>query len=53
VIPLLQEVFWVAMAVSIMFGLALGAFLTMFCVPVLYACLYRVPSPKASDLNGP
>lgn len=52
VIPLLQDVFWVAMAVAIMFGLALGAFLTMFCVPVLYACLYRVPSPRANNLDG-
>ncbi|MGN6547765.1 MAG: efflux RND transporter permease subunit, partial [Aureliella sp.] len=48
VIPLLQDVFWVAMAVAIMFGLALGAFLTMFCVPVLYAILYRVPSPTTA-----
>jgi multidrug efflux pump subunit AcrB len=47
VIPLLQDVFWVAMATAIMFGLALGAFLTMFCVPVLYAIVYRVPIPAA------
>ena len=45
VLPLLQDVFWVAMAVAIMFGLALGAVLTMLGVPVLYALLYRVPSP--------
>ena len=46
VIPLLQDVFWVAMAVAIMFGLALGACLTMIGVPVLYACFYRIPTPK-------
>jgi multidrug efflux pump subunit AcrB len=47
VIPLLQDVFWVSMAVSIMFGLALGSVLTMIGVPVLYACFYRVsPSPS-------
>jgi multidrug efflux pump subunit AcrB len=46
VIPLLQDVFWVSMAVSIMFGLALGSCLTMIGVPVLYACFYRVPMPS-------
>lgn len=45
VIPLLQDVFWVSMAVSIMFGLALGSGLTMIGVPVLYACFYRVRTP--------
>jgi multidrug efflux pump subunit AcrB len=42
VIPLLQDVFWVAMAVTIMFGLAFGSLLTMFLVPVFYAILYRL-----------
>ncbi len=41
VIPLLQDVFWVAMAVTIMFGLAFGTLLTMVLLPVLYACFYR------------
>jgi multidrug efflux pump subunit AcrB len=45
VIPLLQDVFWVAMSVTIMAGLAFGTILTMVLVPVLYATLYRVPSP--------
>jgi multidrug efflux pump subunit AcrB len=44
VIPLLQDVFWVAMAVTIMFGLAFGTLLTLVLLPVLYACFYRVPS---------
>ena len=43
-IPLLQDVFWVAMSVTIMAGLAFGTILTMVLVPVLYATLYRVPS---------
>jgi multidrug efflux pump subunit AcrB len=47
VIPLLQDVFWVSMAVSIMFGLALGSVLTMIGVPVLYACFYRVQVPRS------
>ena len=42
VIPLLQDVFWVAMAVTIMFGLAFGTVLTMVVVPVLYAILFRL-----------
>ncbi len=46
VIPLLQDVFWVGMAVTIMAGLSFGTVLTMILVPVLYAILYRVqPAP--------
>ena len=40
--PLLQDSFWVAMAVTIMFGLAFGTILTMVVVPVLYTLLYKV-----------
>jgi multidrug efflux pump subunit AcrB len=42
VIPMLQDVFWVGMAVTIMGGLTIGSLLTMIMVPVLYAILYRV-----------
>ncbi len=42
VVPLLQDVFWVAMAVTIMFGLAFGTILTMVVVPVLYAILFKL-----------
>jgi len=45
-LPLLQDVFWVSMSVTIMFGLALGTLLTMFVVPVLYALLYRIRSDQ-------
>jgi multidrug efflux pump subunit AcrB len=41
-LPLLQDVFWGSMSVTIMFGLALGTILTMVVVPVLYALLYRI-----------
>jgi multidrug efflux pump subunit AcrB len=44
VIPLLQDVFWVAMSVAIMAGLTFGTIVTMFLVPVLYATFHRVPS---------
>jgi multidrug efflux pump subunit AcrB len=43
--PLLQDTFWVSMAVTIMFGLAFGTVLTMIVVPVLYATFYKLPSP--------
>ena len=45
--PLLQDVFWVSMAVAIMFGLAFGTVLTMVVVPVLYVCFFRIESPQA------
>jgi multidrug efflux pump subunit AcrB len=48
VIPLLQDVFWISMAVTIMFGLALGSLLTVVVVPVLYACFYRIRPEPAS-----
>jgi multidrug efflux pump subunit AcrB len=42
--PLLQDVFWISMAVTIMAGLTFGTLLTMFVVPVLYTILFKVPS---------
>ncbi len=41
-VPLLTDAFFVAMAVTIMFGLAFATVLTMIVIPVLYACFYRV-----------
>lgn len=46
VVPMLQDVFWVAMAATIMFGLVIGTVLTMVMVPTLYALLYRIPAPS-------
>ncbi len=48
VIPLLQDVFWVGMAVTIMFGLAFGSLLTMVLLPVLYSIFYRIPCSTSS-----
>ncbi len=45
VIPLLQDVFWIGMAITIMFGLTFGTILTMVVVPVLYATLNRLHPP--------
>jgi len=47
VIPLLPDVFWFGMAVTIMAGLTVGTFLTMFVVPVLYSIFFKIPSPEA------
>ncbi|MGE0624386.1 MAG: efflux RND transporter permease subunit [Pseudomonadales bacterium] len=44
-IPLLTDAFFVAMAVTIIFGLMFATVLTMVVVPTLYAMLHRVPSP--------
>ena len=41
-IPLLQDPFFVAMAATIMFGLAFACVLTMIVVPVLYAIFFKV-----------
>ncbi len=46
VAPLLQDVFWNSMAITIMAGLSFGTILTMILVPVLYATLYKVQAPE-------
>jgi len=45
-IPLLQDVFWVGMAVTIMAGLTFGTVLTMILVPVFYATLFKINVPS-------
>jgi multidrug efflux pump subunit AcrB len=47
VIPLLGDVFWVSLAVTIMFGLTLGSALTMIVIPVLYGIFFRLPRDPA------
>jgi multidrug efflux pump subunit AcrB len=47
VIPLLPDVFWVGLAVTIMAGLTVGTVFTMIVVPVLYTTLYRIRAPAA------
>ncbi len=41
-IPLLTDVFFVSMAVTIMFGLAFATILTLIVVPVLYTLFFRI-----------
>jgi multidrug efflux pump subunit AcrB len=47
VIPLLQDVFWISLAITLMAGLSFGTLITMFLVPVIYAILYRA-KPEVS-----
>ena len=47
VIPLLKDLFWVSMSVTIMAGLTFGTILVMVLVPVLYATLYRIEEPSS------
>ena len=44
-IPLLQDPFFVAMAVTIMAGLTFATVLSLIVVPVLYAILFNVKGP--------
>ncbi len=50
-IPLLQDPFFVGMAVTIMFGLSFCCILVLIVVPVLYAILYRVDEHTPAKAN--
>ncbi len=47
VMPLLPDVFWNAMAITIMAGLSVGTVMTLLAVPALYAVFYNVRVPSA------
>jgi multidrug efflux pump subunit AcrB len=47
-VPLLQDAFFVSMAVTLMFGLGFATVLTLIVVPVLYAIFFRVSSERAA-----
>jgi multidrug efflux pump subunit AcrB len=47
-IPLLQDGFFVAMAVTIMFGLGFATVLTLVFVPVLYATFFKIPYKEST-----
>ena len=46
-IPLLQDIFFVDMAVTIMFGLAFGTVLTLIVVPVFYEIFFKIKPTKS------
>jgi multidrug efflux pump subunit AcrB len=45
-IPLLPDIFFKPMAVTIMFGLGFATVLTLIVVPVLYKMFYKIPTPS-------
>ena len=47
-IPLLPDVFFVNMAITIMAGLGFATLLTLLVVPALYAIFFKVPNPRAA-----
>lgn len=47
VIPLLPDVFWIGLAITIMGGLTVGTILTMILVPVFYATFHGIRKPGA------
>ncbi|MDJ0907443.1 MAG: efflux RND transporter permease subunit, partial [Woeseiaceae bacterium] len=47
-VPLLGDAFFIAMAVTIIFGLLVATVLTMVVVPVLYTIFFRIKSPPAA-----
>ena len=54
-IPLFSDAFFVAMAVTIVFGLGFATVLTLLVVPVLYAVFFRIPNPdgRSREPMGP
>ncbi len=46
--PLLQDIFFRAMSIAMMFGLAFATVLTLLIVPVLYVSIYRIASPAST-----
>ncbi len=45
-VPLLFDVFFKSMAVTIMFGLGFATLLTLIVIPVLYALVFSIPDPR-------
>jgi hypothetical protein len=45
-VPLLQDAFFISMAVTIMVGLLFATVLTLIIVPVLYTIFFRIPNPQ-------
>lgn len=47
-VPLLQDDFFIAMAVTIMFGLGFATVLTLVVVPVLYTVFFKIPYEESA-----
>ncbi len=50
-IPLFQDAFFIAMAVTIVFGLGFASLLTLVFVPVLYATIFKIKSNQTAKVN--
>jgi len=50
-LPLFTDAFFVAMAVTIVFGLGFATVLTLVVVPTLYATFFKVPFKKLEPTN--
>jgi len=48
-IPLLQDAFFIGMAITIMFGLGFATVLTLIFVPTLYATFFKVKTPADAE----
>lgn len=53
VAPLLPDIVWRSMGITIMFGLIVGSMLTIVFVPVLYSIFYRVKAPSSVHRRKP
>lgn len=51
-LPLFTDAFFIAMAVTIVFGLMVATVLTMVVVPVFYAIFFRIPFPQTAGPGG-
>lgn len=49
--PLVFDIFWRGMAITIMAGLSFATILTLVVVPVLYATFYRIFSPQPESAS--
>lgn len=45
-LPMVTDVFWEGLAVTIIFGVSIGAILTLIGAPVLYSVFYNIPKSK-------
>lgn len=52
VVPLLQDIFWIGLAVAIMGGLAIGSLLTLIVVPLFYVIIYRLQPPSEEPMHA-
>jgi len=51
-IPLLTDVFFVNMAITIMSGLLFATVLTLVIVPVLYAILFKITESQGQTIEN-